>query len=56
MVGMTKKVLTFNKLYHDKERNRKIHRAAHRIDCVGNLNGTGGNLVHGNWGMTKHQP
>ena len=27
---MTNKVLTFNKLYHDKERNRKIHRATFR--------------------------
>ena len=42
-----KKVLTFNKLYHDKERNRKIHRSAHRIDCIGDTDGTGGYLVHG---------
>jgi hypothetical protein len=42
-----KKVLTFNKLYYDKERNRKIHRAADCIDCIGDTDGTGGYLVHG---------
>ena len=47
LVEMTNKVLTFNKLYHDKERNRKIHRAAHRIDSIGDTDGTGGYLVHG---------
>ena len=33
--------------YHDKERNRKIHRSAHRIDCIGDTDGTGSHIVYG---------
>jgi hypothetical protein len=44
---MTNKVLTFNKLYHDKERNRKIHRATNRLDSIGDTDGTGCHIMHG---------
>jgi hypothetical protein len=42
-----KKVLTFNKLYHDKERNRKIHRSADCLDSIGDTDSTGRHIVHG---------
>ena len=47
LVEMTNKVLTLNKLYHDKERNRKIHRAVDCLDSIGDTDGTGGYLVYG---------
>ena len=39
--------------HYDKERNRKIHRAAYRIDCIGDTDGTGGYLVHGGISPSK---
>ena len=47
MLEMTMRVLTTKITNYDKERNRKIHRSAHRFDSIGDTDGTGGYLVHG---------
>ena len=47
LVEMTNKVLTFNKLYHDKERNSKVYRAVDCIDRIGDTDSTGRHIVYG---------